>query len=105
MNGRENKFQASLVKELHTLFPEAIITKMDSGKIQGIPDILILNGPNWATLEVKRSATEHHQPNQDYYVAKMNRMSFSRFIFPENKEEVLNDLQQAFRTRRRTRLP
>lgn len=105
MGKRESEFQSLLIRELHTMFPEAIITKMDSGHIQGIPDLLILNGPNWATLECKRSATDSHQPNQDYYVARMNRMSFSRFIFPENKEEVLNDLQQAFRTRRHARLP
>lgn len=105
MGQRENAFQASLIRELHELFPEAIVTKMDSGHIQGIPDILILSGPNWATLECKKSEHEPHRPNQDYYVAKMDQMSFSRFIFPENKEEVLRDLQQSFRTRRRARLP
>lgn len=48
-------------------------------------------------LEVKKSANAAHQPNQDYYVEKMNLMSFARFIYPENKKEVLHELQQSFR--------
>ena len=47
-------------------------------------------------LEVKVRATAKHQPNQDYYILKAEGMSFGRFICPENKEEVLNELQQAF---------
>jgi hypothetical protein len=35
----------------------------------------------------------------------MNDMSFSRFVYPENKENVLNELQQAFQSGRPTRLP
>ena len=66
--------------------------------IQGIPDLLILHNNKWATLENKRSAKATKQPNQEYYVNKMNDMSFSRFIYPENKEEVLNDLQQTFKS-------
>ena len=70
------------------------VFKMD--QIQGLPDLLILYGEKWASLECKRSATAKKRPNQDYYVEKMNDMSFSRFVCPENKEEVLNELQQAF---------
>lgn len=95
MSKLESKFQKDLKKEIKEKFPNSIITKMDAGDIQGLPDLLVLNGPNWATLEVKRSSDASHQPNQDYYVDKMNNMSFSRFISPENKEEVLNELCQA----------
>ena len=95
---KESKFQSDLKKELKTMFPGCIITKLDSGDIQGIPDLLILYNNKWATLENKRSEKATKQPNQEYYVDKMNKMSFSRFIYPENKEEVLNDLQQAFKS-------
>ena len=100
MKGRtlERNFQACLIRELKKRFVGCIVTKLDASHIQGIPDLLILWGKHWATLECKKSARAKHQPNQDYYVDKMNEMSFSRFIFPENKEEVLNELEQAFRS-------
>ena len=93
----ESKFQANLKKELKKIFPGCIVTKMDSGDIQGIPDLLILFEDKWATLECKNNANAKRRPNQEYYVDKMNKMSFSRFICPENKEEVLNDLQSTFK--------
>jgi hypothetical protein len=95
---KESKFQANLKKELKEMFPGCIVTKLDSGDIQGIPDLLVLYKDKWATLENKKDANAHRQPNQEYYVNKMNEMSFSRFIYPENKEEVLRDLQQTFKT-------
>lgn len=95
---KESEFQKNLKKELKNMFPGCIVTKLDSSDIQGIPDLLILYKNKWATLENKRNAKATHQPNQDYYVDVMNNMSFSRFIYPENKEEVLNDLQQAFKS-------
>ena len=94
----ESKFQRELVEELRELFPDALIFKNESK--QGLPDLTILEGKNWALLECKKSENAEHQPNQDYYVEKANEMSFSRFIYPENKQEVLNELQQAFRTGR-----
>ena len=93
----ERDFQAKLIKELKELFPDCIILKNDPTYKQGIADLTILYGSKWATLEVKRSEKASHRPNQDYYVDKMDEMSFSRFIFPENKEEVLRELQSALR--------
>ena len=78
------------------MFPGCIVIKNDSSYIQGIPDITIFYGKRWATLECKKSKDAPSRPNQPYYVKKMNDMSFSAFIYPENKEEVLNELQQAF---------
>lgn len=95
---KENEFQAKLIKELKSIFPGCIVTKLDANHIQGIPDLLILWNDRWAVLECKRSADAKHRPNQDYYVSKMDEMSFSRFIFPENKESVLDELQQAFQS-------
>lgn len=94
----ESKFQSDLIKELKVIFPGSIVLKNDSSYIQGIPDLLLLWNDRWATLEVKRSSTAPQQPNQEYYVNVMDEMSFSRFIFPENKEEVLDELQRSFRS-------
>jgi len=93
----ERKFQRDLKKELSARYPEALITKQDSSQIQGIPDLLILNGATWAMLENKRSEDASHRPNQDYYVDRMDNMSFARFICPENKESVLNELDMYFK--------
>ena len=90
----ESKFQSDLIEEIKTLFPGCLVFKMDQQ--QGIPDLLILYGPRWASLECKRCSTAQRQPNQTYYVELMNRMSFSSFIYPENKEDVLNELQCTF---------
>lgn len=92
----ENKFQANLVKELKNQYPGCIVMKNDSSYIQGIPDLLVLYKNRWASLECKKTANARKQPNQEYYVGVMNEMSFSRFICPENKEEVLEELHQVF---------
>lgn len=93
----ERDFQAKLIQELKERFSGCMVMKLDSGYLQGIPDLLILYKDKWATLECKKSIKAKKQPNQEYYVGTMNKMSFSRFICPENKEEVLRELQQALR--------
>ena len=92
----ESGFQDKLRDELKNLFPGCMVFKMD--QIQGIPDLLVLYKNMWASLECKKHASAKRQPNQEYYVGLMNEMSFSRFISPENKEEVLNELCEAFKS-------
>lgn len=89
----ERDFQSSIIKELKDRFPGCIILKNDPTYKQGIPDLIILYRDRWATLECKKSMRSAHQPNQDYYVDLMNEMSFSSFIYPENKEEIFKDLE------------
>lgn len=94
---RENAFQGQLIRELHELFPGCMVLKNDTEYCQGIPDLLILFGPHWAILECKRAFNSDHEPNQDYYVEMLNDMSYSAFIYPENKDQVLHELQSALR--------
>ena len=100
MGKLERIFQSELIKELRELFPGCIILKNDPTYIQGIPDLLILFEDKWAALEVKKSITASHRPNQEFYVNKMGRMSYANFVYPENKEVVLNELQETFFSRR-----
>lgn len=95
---KESKFQSELIKELKYLFPGCIVVKLDANYIQGLPDLLILWNEHWAALECKKSINAKHRPNQNYYVDRLNVMSFASFIYPENKEEVLNELQSAFQS-------
>ena len=100
----ENKFKTNLINEIEEMFPGCMVLHLDPNEVQGIPDLLILYKDKWAVLEGKKSAYASHRPNQDYYVNLMNDMSFAAFIYPENKEEVLYELQQTFRARRTTRV-
>lgn len=101
----ENRFKTNLVNEIKERFPGCMVVHLDPNEIQGIPDLLVLYESTWAALEGKRSMGAPHRPNQDYYVNLMNKMSFAAFICPENKEEILNDLQRAFEVNRAARLP
>ena len=96
----ERDFQAKLIKELKQIFRGCIVMKNDSSYIQGIPDLIILYRDKWAALEVKKSEDAPHRPNQEYYVELMDEMSYASFIYPENKEEVLYELQQTLFSRR-----
>jgi hypothetical protein len=93
----ERDFQRKLIKDIKKRFPGAMVLKNDPGYIQGIPDLTIFYGDRWATLECKKSAKEKHQPNQDIYVDRMNKMSYSAFIYPENKEDILDEMERSFK--------
>lgn len=96
MSKLESAFQKDLMDEIRARYPGCVILKNDSSYIQGFPDWTILYKDKWAVLEAKRSKNAKKQPNQPYYVDKLNTMSFSRFVYPENKDDVLRELEQIF---------
>jgi len=101
---KEKDFQKNLIKEIKDILPGSIVLKNDPNYIQGFPDLLVLHKNKWAALECKKDSKAEKQPNQDYYIDKLEKMSYASFISPENKEEVLNELQQAFKSRRTARI-
>lgn len=100
----EGRFKEELTQDLKDLFPGCFILKNDEQLLGGIPDMLILWEDRWAMLEVKKDAKAVHEPGQDWYIDKFDSMSFGAFIFPENKEEVLDALQRSFQARRAPRI-
>lgn len=100
MDKLERDFQKNLIKDIKERLPGCMVLKNDPNYIQGIPDLTILCDDRWAFLECKKSKNEKHQPNQDHYVEFAKGSSFGAFIFPENREEVLDGLQQALRPSR-----
>lgn len=101
----ENKYQGKLIKKLEKCFPGCVVLKNDPSYQQGILDLTILYGPFWASLEVKDSADSVLQPNQQYFIERLNEMSFAAKIYPEIEMEVLDALQQAFEASRRACIP
>ena len=94
----ESKFQSVLIKEIKERYPGAVVLKTDPNYSQGFPDLLMLWQKHWAALECKREEHAHVQPNQEYYVDILNRMSFASFITPEMKEEVLHAMERSFQS-------
>ena len=95
----ETTYQRGLIKRIKARFPGCVVMKNDPRQEQGIPDLLILCGNTWAMLEVKMDETSVLQSNQEYYVDRYRSMSYASFVNPGNEREVLDDLQQTFRSR------
>lgn len=94
----ENEYQAKLIKDIEKRIPGSMVLKQDPNIIQGIPDLAILYKDKFAILEVKKSANEKYQPNQEYYLKKFGEHVYSKTIYPENEKEILNGLESALRT-------
>lgn len=93
----ERDFQKELKKKLKKRFPGIIVTKNDEQDISGFPDLTLLYKDKYAVLELKRESTSVYQANQKHYLKKIREMgAYSASIHPENEEEILDELQQAF---------
>ena len=94
---RESTFKTRFLNRVEEEFPGCIIIRLDPEFLQGIPDTLVLIGTTWFALEFKRSKTAPKRPNQDYYVEKLYHMSYAAFVYPENEEEIFDELQRTFK--------
>jgi hypothetical protein len=63
---------------------------------RSMPDLVILGSHKWAALEFKQSEKASQQPNQDYHIDELNGLGYARFVYPENAEEVLDELEELF---------
>ena len=102
---RENDYQSGLIKRIKDRFGGCIVLKNDARYIRGVPDLLVLHEDKWAALETKREEKASRRPLQGYYVERMNQMSYASFISPENEEDVLDEMDKTFSSRRTTRVP
>jgi len=94
----ESAFKKNFITELNVrLAPidlEYIHTRSHN---RSFPDLLILGpGSTWAALEFKAAEEADHQPNQAWYINRLNHWAYATFMYPENREEVLGDLEKLF---------
>lgn len=104
----ESPFQSRFIKRLEREFPGCLILKNDANYRQGIPDLLMLWEDCWAIFEVKRAKPtkpSDFEPNQEWYLDKLDSMSFAACVYPENEKEIVDALQRQFKTRRTTFVP
>lgn len=95
----ERDFETDFIDDLERLFPGCEIIKGASMYRQGIPDRIMFYEDFYAFFELKRSARAAQQPNQGWYVEKFDSWSFAAFVYPENKNEVLDAVREAFESR------
>lgn len=101
MNKLERDFQAALVKELEDRFPGCIVLVKPGYYVQGFPDLLVLHKNRWAALECKRkrpTRDDDWEPNQQWWLSELDGIGFASVIYPENRKEILDEIQRAFRS-------
>lgn len=92
----EGRFKEEFSKDLAFAFPDVVMLKNDEQLLQGVPDMLVLYKDKWAMLEFKAHAKAAVQPNQRYYISFFDSMGFGAFVYPENRDDVIEALERHF---------
>lgn len=93
---RESKFVKDTVRPDLESIGCMLIKQDPNTSFQGVPDYIVLCNDKWGALETKAAHNSKRQPNQEYYVEKLDNMSFAAFAHPDNWQEVFDGLQEAF---------
>lgn len=92
----ESKFKKDTIRRISRKFSKLDLDFIDTSMYRSVPDTFIIAPYVWAALEFKRSEDAPQRPNQNHHIERLNRKGYASFVFPENVEEVLNDLEVLF---------
>lgn len=94
----ESQFKRHVKCSIRDRFPNLDLDFIDTNayNFRSMTDLVVLGPEVWAALEFKRSEDSPHQPNQDYHISRLNKKGYASFVFPENLEEVLDELEVLF---------
>lgn len=96
---KEADFKSKLYKEIRNKFPGTEVIPNDAGYLQGFPDATVyLPNGKYVLLEGKRTENSARQPNQDYYVNDSPLSPNAMFVYPENKKEVLKEIERRYKS-------
>lgn len=86
-------FQKRLKKEVH---PIAILQyKQDATTIKGFPDTLVILEGIVVFIEYKKSKRAKYQEGQKLWHDRLEAAGhFSFYVYPENADEVLNEIKR-----------
>lgn len=90
----EAQLQTKIVNWLKAKGLYVIKTKPGPGVPVGCPDVIgLMPGGGWVALEVKASEKARFQPLQKVTIAKLDKMYYSKAVFPENWDAVKKELE------------
>jgi len=96
---KETDFKGALYKEIRTRCPGSEVVPNDANYLQGFPDATVyLPNGRFVLLEGKKTTNSARQPNQDYYVNHSPFAKNAMFVSPENKEEVLDEIERRYKS-------
>ena len=95
---KESKFKTNLYKEIREECPGTEVIINDPTQLQGFPDATVLfpNG-KYMLLEGKREEDANRQPNQEYYVNQSPLAPNAHFVYPENKNEIMEKVKRRYK--------
>lgn len=93
-SGPEAKFQASVTKWLRS--KGCIVYKMQQNATTRIatPDIVWFYKRRYGFLEVKRARNASFRPGQEEMVARLDKWSYARVVFPENFDTIKAEIDE-----------
>ncbi len=92
----ESEFKEIVKDEIRDRFPDLDLDFVTTIS-RSMPDMIILAPAcYWAALEFKRSKNSPHRPNQDHHIERLRKKGYATFVYPENLEVVLDELEILF---------